>query len=358
MISKKTLQSLVIGSVLSVATVGQAVAEMTLRYAEATPNRGSRAEALQFFADQVQANSNGELKLDIHWGGALLKYSAILGGVSAGTADMGSVLAAYEPQKMRALSVGDVPLKTSDPWVGMRAMYELMTTNEQLQQAFAANNVVYLGNYTTTAMQFECAGDTRIEKMEDFAGKKVRASAIYAKILDDIGANLVNFTYSEVYQALDTGLVDCSGGYLYAMRAFKTPEVTSSVALMNWGQITGFAIVMNKWTWDDLSAEQQTVLRTAGSDMIDVYAEDLVKESEEVIEKLPTGELGNKVEVIRWSDEEREQLLAKSDKYIHQWIEDMNKAGFDGKAIWRHYTGLLEKYQSERDEKGYPWQRS
>eukprot|EP00003_Mantamonas_plastica_P001620 TRINITY_DN11140_c0_g2_i1.p1 TRINITY_DN11140_c0_g2~~TRINITY_DN11140_c0_g2_i1.p1 ORF type:complete len:359 (+),score=59.40 TRINITY_DN11140_c0_g2_i1:419-1495(+) len=354
---KKLIKSLMVGSVLTAATVGQVAAETTFRYAEATPNRGARAAALQHFADELKDQSGGDMTLDIHWGGALLKYSAILGGVSSGTADMGSVLAAYEPQKMRVLSVGDIPVPQSDAWVGMRAMYELMTTNEQIQQAFVQNDVVYITNYTTSEMQFECAGDARIESLDDFVGKKVRASAIYAKILDEVGANLVNFTYSEIYQALDTGLVDCSGGYLYAMRAFKTPEISTSVALMNWGQIAGFAMVMNKWTWDDLSADQQQLLRKVGSEMVDFYAEKLVSDNQDVREKLPTGELGNKVEVIEWSDEERAKLFTYSDKYVKEWVEDMNKAGFDGQAIWEEYRGLLKKYQSELDEQGYPWTR-
>jgi TRAP-type C4-dicarboxylate transport system substrate-binding protein len=206
-------------------------------------------------------------------------------------------------------------------------------------------------------MQFECTEGVRLESLEDFEGERVRASAIYAKILDDVGANLVNFTYSEVYQALDTGLVSCSGGYLYAMKAFKTPEVTSSVALMNWGQISGFAMVMNKWTWDDLSADQQKMIRQVGSDMIDFYAQAVIDESQEVIAKLPTGELGNKVEVIEWSGEERAKLFDQSDKHIQAWIEDMNKAGFDGQAIWDEYQGLLEKYQARVNEEGYPWQK-
>ncbi|MDO6459674.1 C4-dicarboxylate TRAP transporter substrate-binding protein [Granulosicoccaceae sp. 1_MG-2023] len=334
------------------------MAGTSLRYAEGTPNRGVRAQALQYFADQLKEQSAGELELDIHWGGALLKYSAILGGVESGTADMGSVIAAYEPQKMRALAIGDIPVPQSDEWVGLRALYELMTSNEQLQSEFEKQGVVYISNYSTGAMQFECTGDTRLQTLSDFAGKKVRASSVYAKILDDVGANMVNFVYSEIYQALDTGLVDCSGAYLYAMRAFKTPEVSTSVALMNWGQIAGFAMTMNKWTWDDLSADEQQLVRKVGSEMVDYYARELIADNKEVIAQLPTGELGNKVEVIEWSDEQRAELFSRSQKYIDEWTADMDKAGLDGKAIWEQYQSLLNKYQNELDEKGYPWDRS
>ncbi|MBD3655033.1 MULTISPECIES: C4-dicarboxylate TRAP transporter substrate-binding protein [Marinobacter] len=356
--AKTVLTSLALSSVLSVVTLAHASTEITFRYAEATPNRGARAQAMQYFADQLNEKSGGGLNIEFHWGGSLLKASAILGGVSAGTTELGTTWAAYSPQEMRALSVGDIPVPEADPWVGMRAMYDLMTTNKDLQRAFDANDVVYITNFTTSQMQLECAGDVRIRSLDDLNGKKVRASAIYGKILNEVGANLVNFTYSEIYQALDSGLIDCSGGYLYAMRAFKTAEVSTSVALVNWGQIAGMGMVMNKWVWDDLSDDQKRLFRQIGSDMVNYYAEHLIKENEDVLSKLPTGEIGNSIEVIRWTEEERKKLFEHSEKYVRAWIKDMNEAGFDGQAIWDEYNVLLKKYQTELNEKGYPWQRT
>jgi len=142
------------------------------------------------------------------------------------------------------------------------------------------------------------------------------------------------------------------------MSAFKTAEVSTSVAYLDWGQVAGMGMVMNKWTWDTLSDDQQAMFRKVGSEMIDFYAENLIKDNDDVLKLLPVGELGNKVEVIRWSDAEKAKLIKHSDKYIQAWIEDMNKAGFDGRAIWNEYNRLLEKYRSEVDEKGYPWQRT
>lgn len=336
---------------------GNALAGMNLRYAEGTPNRGVRAEALNHFVNEINRRSDGELTIDVHWGGVLMKYGSILEGVAGGTADLGTVHSAYHPQKMRVLSVGDIPVTESDAWVGMRAMYDLMTTNDQMKKAFSDNEVVYITNYTTTSLQFECQGDTRIKSLDDFKGKKIRASALYGKILSDLGANLVNFGYGEVYQALDTGLIDCSGGYFYAMRAFRTAEVADSVTALNWGQIAGMAMVMNKWAWDELTQQQQNLMRSVGSEMIDFYAENVIKENMDVEKKLPTGELGNKVEVIHWSEQERAKLMSYSGKYIQGWVDDMNKAGFDGQEIWNDYQILLRKYRDELNSDGYPWER-
>ncbi|MGO1500688.1 MAG: C4-dicarboxylate TRAP transporter substrate-binding protein [Marinobacter sp.] len=357
MIKNNILKVLFFGVFLIFGVAGQALAELNLRYAEGGPNRGVRADALKYFVDELDRRSDGELKIDVHWGGALIKYGSILEGIAGGTADLGTMQAAYHPQKMRVLSVGDIPVSESDAWVGMRAMYELMTTNDQMEKAFSDNEVVYITNYTTTSLQFECQGDAKLKSLDDFKGKRVRAPALYGKILSEFGVNLVNMGYGEVYQALDSGLLDCSGGYFYAMRAFKTAEVADSVTAINWGQIAGMGIVMNKWTWDELTKERQNLMRKVGSEMIDFYAERVIKENKDVERKLPTGELGNKVEVIYWSEEERARLFEYSEKYIQGWIEDMNKAGFDGQDVWDSYQALLKKYRNELESNGYPWDR-
>jgi len=353
----KSIKRVVFTAAIAFLGANQALAETSFRYAEGTPNRGTRADALQYFADEVERESGGEMSLDIHWGGALLKYSAIMDGVSAGAADLGTVLSAYQPQKLRALSIGDLPLASSDPWVGLHAMYDLMTTNDQLKGALAEHDLVYLGNFTTTSVQFECTEGNEIRTVADLKGKRIRASATYAKILNDLGANMINMTYSEIYQALDSGLADCSAGYFYAMRAFKTPEVTSTVTRVDWGQIMGFAIAINRNVWDDLTLEQQKIFRSAGANMIDHYAKELLNETDEIVAALPTGKLGNKVTIIEMSEVERQKLISGSDKYIKEWIDGMSEAGLDGQGIWNQYMELLTKYEAERDTRGYPWDR-
>ena len=57
----KFLKSVVAGSVISLSTIGVVAAETTFRYGEASPNRGARAEALQYFADQLESRSGGDL---------------------------------------------------------------------------------------------------------------------------------------------------------------------------------------------------------------------------------------------------------------------------------------------------------
>ena len=63
-----TTSFLTLGLLCSASSAAMA---MTLIYGEAGPNRGVRAEATQWFVDQVAERTNGELTIDVNWGGAL-----------------------------------------------------------------------------------------------------------------------------------------------------------------------------------------------------------------------------------------------------------------------------------------------
>jgi len=351
------LKAIMSGTVLTLIIVSTASADMVLRFAEGSPNRGSRAEAVEHFIEDISKLSDGKLEVDMHWAGALLDYKTVADGVSSGTADMGTMLAAYNPQKLKALTIGDVPLGASDPWVGTRAMFELMTTNEALQELLARQDLVYITGYSSTGVQFECGGGKSIRTLADIKGKRIRAIANYAKVLDDLGASLVNVTAGDFYLALDTGLVDCSASYLYTMRALKTFEVIDNVTLVDWGQINGFATMMNLYTWDDLSKEEQAIIRHAGSNSIDYASKLQIEEMVEVLEGLRTGSIGKKIPVYEMAPEERAKLEKAAEKYAHSWIDNINKDGLDGEKIWDEYQALLSKYENERDTLGYPWER-
>ena len=66
------LKNLSFAAAMTVAA-SVAGAETVLIHGEAGPNRGARADALQWFADQVAERSENDLRLDIQWGGALFK---------------------------------------------------------------------------------------------------------------------------------------------------------------------------------------------------------------------------------------------------------------------------------------------
>ncbi|WP_163025839.1 C4-dicarboxylate TRAP transporter substrate-binding protein [Chachezhania antarctica] len=332
-------------------------AEMMLRYVEGSPNRGAKAIALEEFGTNLSDLTNNELGVEFHWGGALLKWGAILDGVAVGTADMGTLIGAYNPKELQALRIGDLPIGDSgDAWVGSRAMYDLMTTNPDMIDALSRQNVVYFGAIHTTAGQFMCNG-ADIKGVADLQGKKVRGAGLYSQALSDMGATSVSLTFGDIYQSLDSGLLDCSQVYLYTIDPYKFWEVIDQVLVVDWGQVVGIASGINKDVYDGLTEDQQAALIEAGVTLTDRQAQLLIEQHDAALNALENDGYGKPVQVIHASADDTAMLADASEKYIQEWKDEFAAAGYDADAAMTQYRELLAKYTKERDEKGYPWTR-
>lgn len=337
---------------LSVIAMGTAAAaETVLIHGEAGPNRGARAAALQWFADRVVERSDGDLRIDIQWGGALFKANASVQSIRDGVADMGTVIAVYFPREMAGYGIADLPLDNPDPWVGMRATDALMRGSEAIRRDLADKNLVYIGSWTTSQVNIGCKG-TVIRSIDDVTGKKVRGVGAYGKVFGEIGANMVSMSIYDAYQGLDTGLIDCSQGYSYAVAALKQEEVMDSYTLLNWGQVGGLGLFINKDTYDSLTPKQQTVLDETGRDMADEFGRIITAANENAIAMMRERD----VEIIELPDKERAKLLAMGEKFIEQWIGTANSAGLPGEALLQEYRTLIAEFTAERTSNGYPWE--
>ena len=334
--------------------VGDALAK-TLRYAEFGPNRGTRAQALNWFADELKKRSNGELEIEFHWGKSLLGTKAVLQGLSDGVADMGSVIGFFTPKKLRGYNIGDLPVDNSDEWVGMRALYEFANTNDTMKKEFADQGVHYITNYTTGPIQLICT--KQLNSLGDLSGTKLRGSGPYGKTFSDFGAEVQRMGQAKVYQALETGLVECNQNYYYSMKAYKQYEVAPHVVELDWGQNMAFGIMMNKGSWEGLSADEQKLISDLGSEFVDYIAQLMIDGKSSNKQSMVDGIDGKKINVVNLADDERGKLLEGGKKYVDAWVSEATEQGYDGKAMLSSYQSLISKYAGEKKAKGYPWIR-
>lgn len=347
---------LAVGTIaLAVSTIAGTSFAKTLRYAEFGPNRGTRAEALNWFADELKKRSNGDLEIEFHWGKSLLGTKAVLQGLGDGVADMGSVIGFFTPKKLRGYNIGDLPVENSDEWIGMRALYEFSSTNASMKAEFAKQGIVYVSNYTTGPIQLICSKE--IKNLGDLNGVKLRGSGPYGKTFSDFGADVQRMGQSKVYQALDSGLVQCNQNYYYSMKAYKQYEVAPHVVELNWGQNMAFGVMMNKASMAKLSAEHQKLIVDLGSDFIDHMAQLMIDGKSGNKQAMIDGIDGKKITVVSLPDEERVKLLQGGQKYIDAWVKEATEQGYDGAALLLSYEALIKKYADEKNSKGYPWTR-
>jgi TRAP-type C4-dicarboxylate transport system substrate-binding protein len=325
----------------------------TLTFTDGSPNRGGRAIATNWLADELSKRTNGELKIEFHWGGALLKAKAATKGIGAGAADMGAIIGVYNPKLHVGYLMTDLPTKYSDPWVASRAVYELATTNKALIAEFDKLNLHYVTNFTTTEIQLICKGDA-VKTIDDIKGIKVRGVGLYGKVFKDLGATPVRISAYKAYQGLDTGLINCSQTYSYFIPAVKMHEVAKEVTILNWGALNALTYAMNKDTWNALSDKNKKIVTQLGSDFIDKYVEVITIENDKALKDLAADK---SITIHKFSAGDRQKLLDASEPYLADWKKKATAAGIDADAFHANYLSIQAKYDAERMSKGYPWKR-
>ena len=338
-------------------TATAAQAETVIYYGHSGPARGTIPTALKWYETRIGELSNGDMRMEIQWGGALFKASASVQGISSGVADAGSVIATYFQKEMAAYSLADFPIGGPNAWVALRATDRLMRTEPQITEHLAQQNLVYIGTFTASAVNVGCVGEP-IRTIDDIKGKKVRGAGVYGKVFGELGATRVNLSVYEAYQGLDTGLIDCTQGYDYVIPALKWDEVLDNYTVLNWGQIGGYGMFMNKQIFDSLKPEEQAILMQAGEELADTFAKIVTGTNSKALNMLKNGETERPIEVLEMSVEDREKLNAATVPYIEEWKENARSVGLDADKLLTTYTEAVAEYTAEYEANGFPWERN
>jgi len=314
-----------------------------------------RAEAVNYIAEQIEERTNGEVKVEQNWGGALFKTNAALESIGLGVADMGLIIGAYSASEFPELQMAGLQLKPAHPWVMMQAMYELFTTNEQLQERLDEMNLVYIGTFSLSPGILACSGEG-VRSLDDVPGTKFAHTGSSTDVFAELGGNLVSMPIYDVYQGMETGLVECSVTYAYYTVASKLNELIDTITDMHFSSLASLGTFINKDTFERLSPEQQEVILQVGRDTMDFYGERLEKADIEAMEAMTTGE--DKIELVELSDAEYARISDLFEPSITNWKADMSAVGNDGDVLMQELYQLIDKWTEVMETQGLPWNRS
>ena len=178
------------------------------------PNRGVRAEAVNHLSTLIAEASGGALTVENNWGGALFRTTAALDSMSAGVADLGLIVGPYTQSELPELALGGLPMINASPWVMMSAMHELFTTNETIMARLEERNLVFVNFYALPTALLGCNGG-QIASVDDVDGVKISRTNSMSDLFQPLGGNMVNMPIYDVYQSMQTGLIDCTVTYGY-----------------------------------------------------------------------------------------------------------------------------------------------
>ncbi|WP_378949361.1 TRAP transporter substrate-binding protein [Paracoccus sp. R86501] len=250
-------KSLVLGPVVAIAIGGAAQAQ-ELKYANwAPPMHTINAAQIEPLAKAIEEGTDGAVTLRAFHGGELGAGPADqFVRVIQGTADMGWGLQGYTSSQFPKSMIPELPgaLPLGQP--GYSALWRAYDT--ELAAEYPRTEVIALWGAEPNILMMR---DKQVRTPEDLRGLKMRvAGTISAEAMEALGATPVQIPMTQVYNGLQTGLIDGVISGASVLSDFKLQEVVGSVTTgPNLGRLT-FYTVMNKSAYDGLSDDAKAAI--------------------------------------------------------------------------------------------------
>ncbi|MEM1274356.1 MAG: TRAP transporter substrate-binding protein DctP [Pseudomonadota bacterium] len=349
---KRLLSVAALATSISAIAMG-AQAQMVLIANDPGPNRGVRADAVNYFSDLLATATDGAVSVENNWGGALFRTTAAVDSIGIGVADMGVVVGPYAQSELPELNIGGQPMPPAGPWVMMKAMDDLFANNVQIQERMAERGLVYLNAYSLPPSLFACNADL-VRTTDDVAGVRISNTGTTSELFGRLDGNMVDMPIYEVYQSMQTGLIDCTVTFSYFAVATQLHELLASMAPLDLPATTVVLTVMNRDVFDGFSPEVQAGILEAASGMADYYGEQLQAADDAALAAMRSAG----VEELSFTAEEQSAMQVAMQPNLQEWLADAEATGLDGQAIYDEFLGYVEHWQAVLDTQGYPWARS
>jgi TRAP-type C4-dicarboxylate transport system substrate-binding protein len=296
-----------------VAAGGVAAAPVTLRASHQYPGgKGdARDEMVQIIARDAKA-AGVDLDVQVYPGASLFKPNEQWNALVNGRLDISSFPLDYASGKIRAFSATLMPglVRNHERAARLRDSKFMKDIRAKIEQA----GVIVLSDAWlagAVASKKAC-----IRKPDDMKGQKVRsAGPTFAAMWQSAGASIVSIPSNEVYNALQTGVIDgtdTSTGSFVSFRIYEQVKcVTAPGENALWFMYE--PVLMSKKSFDRLDKKQQDVLLKAGQKAEDYFSKEAKGLDDEMVKVFKD----HKVEVVTLTPAEYDAWLnvAKQSSY-------------------------------------------
>jgi C4-dicarboxylate-binding protein DctP len=311
---RKLLLAVAAAAVIAIPSAVVAQAPIVIKFSHVVaPNtpKGLGAEKFKALAEQY---TGGKVKVEVYPNSTLYKDKEELEALQLGAVQMlAPSNSKFGPMGIKDFEVFDLPFllpnlaslrKVTEGPIGQK-MLKLLEPKGMIGLAYWDNGFK------------EMSANKPLHMPADYKGLKFRIQS--SKVLEAqfrlLGATPQVMAFSEVYQALQTGVVDGQENTPSNMYTQKFHEVQKYTALTNHGYI-GYVVVVNKKFWDDLPADIRGQLDKAMKEATAYANNQSAKENEDALVEIKKSV---KTEIINPTGAE----MAAMQKAMEPLYEDM-----------------------------------
>jgi len=263
---------------LALATMSLAAfaqAPIVIKFSHVVAVDTPKGKASEFFAKKAAELTKGKVKVEVYANSALYKDKEEMEALQLGAVQMlAPSLAKFGPLGVKEFEAFDLPYIFDD----------YTELHKVTQGPVGASMLAKLQPKGITGLAFwdngfkSFSANTPIKSPADLRGKKLRiqSSKVLEEQIRSLSALPQVMAFSEVYQALQTGVVDGTENPISNLYTQKMHEVQKHLSITEHGYL-GYAVIVNKKFWDGLPADVRGQLEKAMKESTD-YANKIAKE--------------------------------------------------------------------------------
>ena len=258
---KKFLTLVLALALICTACVAMADKNLTFKLAENQPEGNPITDGMYKFAELAKEYTNGTVTIDVYPNGALTDEASSVDQLQLGSLDLSRVNTNSLSSTIDAFGVFAMPYlfaSTEQKYIALDGEAGKMVTD-----TLADYNMVPLFFWEAGARCFYTT-KTPIRGVEDLKGMKIRVQQTEQAIsmVKALGAEATPMDYAEVFQGLQTGIVDGAENDFVSYYTSGHYEVAKFYSL-DQHMAPPAILLMSKTSWDKMSAEQQAGVEKA-----------------------------------------------------------------------------------------------
>jgi C4-dicarboxylate-binding protein DctP len=270
---KAGLASLVLAAVSALPV--QAETPIVIRFSHVVATETPKGLAADFFAKRAAELTKGRVTVQVYPNSQLYKDKEEMEALQLGAVQMlAPSMAKFGPLGVKDFEVFDLPFIFDD----YNDLHKVTQgpVGQILLDKLDSKGIHGLAFWDNGFKSF--SANTPIHAPADLKGKKMRiqSSKVLEEQMRSLGALPQVMAFSEVYQALQTGVVDGTENPISNVYSQKMHEVQKHLTLTRHGYL-GYAVIVNKKFWDSLPADVRSALEVAMKDAT-VYANKAAQE--------------------------------------------------------------------------------
>jgi C4-dicarboxylate-binding protein DctP len=270
-----------LAAVLGVASVN-AADPIVIKFSHVVASDTPKGKGALKFKELVDARTNGAVKVEVYPNSSLYKDKEEMEALQLGAVQMlAPSLAKFGPLGVKEFEVFDLPYLFDN----YADLHKVTTgpVGAALMKKLEPKGILGLA-YWDNGFKIMSA-NRPLRKPEDFKGLKMRiqSSKTLEAQMRALGSIPQVMAFSEVYQALQTGVVDGTENPASNLYTQKMHEVQKHVTVSDHGCLA-YAVIVNKKFWDGLPADIRKTLEQAMKEATE-YSNDIAKkENDDALE--------------------------------------------------------------------------